>query len=510
MRLGLALWLLLAASSSASVGDPPVPFPDLAPLEQAVGEQIAQAQERLAGLAAAAGTDPRELAAAYGRLGMLYHAYGLREPAEACYRNAARLAPADPQWPHGLGLLLQDAGRLEEAAAAYRAAGPKDVAALVHRGEIARLQGRTDEAEALLRQALAADPSCAAAQALLGQTALDRKDYAEAVRRLEAALAAVPGANRLHYLLAQAYRGAGDAAKAGEHLAQAGQVGARPADPFGDEIDALRTGERIRMARAKTAYQNGRYAEAAGLYRGVLADRPDSVEARINLAAALVQLGDRAAAFGELREALRRDPANVTAHFNLGTLLAQDGPSPEAREHLAAAAAALPKDAEVHRTLAGVLRDGGRPEEALAAITEYARAVEIDPADDRARLGEAETLVRLERYTAARERLEEGLRILPQSGLLTHGLARLLAACPDRALRDGARARSLAAAVWQAQPTPGHAETAALANAEAGDCSEAARWQRIAVDAAGSLPAGKVNEMKARLAVYEKGGECRP
>jgi tetratricopeptide (TPR) repeat protein len=504
----LALWLLLAAvPPSTSVGDPPVQFPDLAPLEKAVGEQIAQAQERLTGLVAAAGTDARELAAAYGALGMLYHAEGLREPAEACYRNAARLAPADPRWPHGLGILLQDAGRLEEAAAAYRAAGPKDVAALVHRGEIARLQGRTEEAETLLRQALAADPSCAAAQALLGQTALDRRDFAEAVRRLEAALAAVPGANRLHYLLAQAYRGAGDAAKAGEHLAQAGQVGARPADSFADEIDALRTGERIRMARAKTAYQNGRYAEAAGLYRGVLADRPDSVEARINLAAALVQLGDRAAAIGELREALRRAPANPTAHFNLGALLAQDGPSPEAREHLAAAAAALPKDAEAHRALAGVLRDGGRPEEALA---EYARTVEIDPADDRARLGEAETLVRLKRYTAARERLEEGLRVLPQSGLLLHGLARLLAACPDRTLRDGARARSLAFTVWQAQPTAGHAETVALANAEAGDCAEAARWQRIALEAAGSLPAGKLSEMKARLAVYEKGTACRP
>lgn len=500
MRLGVALLLLL-------VGNPVVRFPDLAPLEQSVGEQIARAQERLTGLDAAAATDPRELAAAYGDLGKLYHAYGLGEPAEACYRNAARIAPADPRWPHALGVLLQEAGRLDEAAQGYRAAGTADVAALVHLGEIARLQGKAGAAETVLRQALAADPSCAAAESLLGQIALDRKDFSTAVRRLEAALAAVPGANRLHYLLAQAYRGLGDAVKAGEHLAKTGQVGVRPADPLIDELDSLRSGERVRLARAKTAYQNGRYSEAADLYRKVLADRPDSVEARINLAAVLVQGGDRAAAIAELREALRREPANPTAHFNLGALLALEGPSRDAREHLAAAAAALPGDAEAHRALAGVLRDGGQPEQALA---EYARAVTIDPAEERGRLGEAETLVRLKRYGAARERLEEGLRTLPQSGLLTHGLARLLAACPDLTLRDGARARSLSFAVWQAQPTAGHAETVALANAEAGDCAEAGRWQRIALEAAGSLPAGKVEEMNARLAAYLRGAPCRP
>jgi tetratricopeptide (TPR) repeat protein len=501
----LALFLFLAAASpSTPAGDPPVHFPDLAPLEKGVAEQLVQAQEELT---STSGTD---LAAAYGDLGELYHAYALLEPAEACYRNAARIAPADPRWPHALGLLLQEAGRLDEAAAAFGQVlrlRPKDVPALVHRGEIARLQGKTEEAESALRQALAADPSCAAAQAVLGQTALDRRDFAAAARWLEAALAAVPGANRLHYLLAQAYRGRGETAKAAEHLARAGQVGVRPADPVLGEIEALRKGERIRLARAKTAYQNSRYAEAADLYRGVLADRPDNVEARINLAAALVQTGDRAAAITELREVLRRDPSKVTAHFNLGTLLALEGPSPEAREHLAAAAAALPQDAEAHRALAAVLRDGGRLEEALA---EYGRAVALDPNDEHARVGEAETLVRMERYRPARDRLEDGVRNLPRSGLLAYGLARLLAACPDLSLRDGARARDLAFAVWQVQPNAGHAETVGLANAEAGDCGEAAHWQRIALEAAGSLPEGKVAEMKARLAKYEKGAPCRP
>jgi tetratricopeptide (TPR) repeat protein len=515
LRLVLLLFTLAAplpaVTAAGAVGDPPVLFPDLAPLEKDVAEQLGQAQEWLTRLAATPSADAKDLVSAYGDLGTLYHAYGLREPAEACYRNAARLAPGDPRWPHALGVLLQDAGRPDEAAAAYRralAGAPKDVPALVHLAEIARLQGKAEDAETALRQALALEPGSAAVQALLGQTALDRQDFAEAVRRLEAALAAAPAANRLHYLLAQAYRGLGDTAKAGEHLAQAGQVGARAADPLLDEIEAVRTGERVRLARAKTAYQNGRFKDAADLYRQLLAGRPDSVEARINLAASLVQLGDNAGAVTELREAARRDPANATAHFNLGTLLALQGPSAEARDHLAAAVSLLPKDAEAHRSLAQVLRDGGHPEEALA---EYAKAVELDPADEKARVGEAETLVRLERYRPAKEKLEEGTKTLPRSGLLAYGLARLLAACPDLSLRDGARARALAFAVWQAQASAAHAETVALANAEAGNCAEAARWQRIALEGAEKeLAPGQVAEMKARLAGFEKGAPCRP
>ncbi|HXO18689.1 MAG TPA: tetratricopeptide repeat protein, partial [Thermoanaerobaculia bacterium] len=464
-------------------------------------------------LRAAPSSGEAALAAAYGELGMLYHAYDLRAPAEVCYRNAARHAPADHRWPHLLGALLENDGRLDEAAAAYERAlalERGDVAALVHLGEIRRLQGRPEEAESALRRALAADPASPAARSLLGQVALDRRRYREAAELLKAALAQAPDATRLHYSLALAYRGLGDRARAAEHFARAGQVGLRPVDPLLDALAGLRAGERVHVARGKTAYQAGRFAEAADEFRRALAARPESLDARIDLAAALVALGDPRTAESELREALRRDPGNPTAHFNLGALLAAAGPSDEAHEHLAAAAQALPEDAGAHRALAHELRESGRLE---AAAAEYARAVELAPADDAARLEEAETLVRLARYGRARERLEDGVRSLPESGLLAHALARLLAACPDRLFRDGARARALAAAVWRAGPTPDHAETLALAEAEAGRCADAARWQRTALDAlAAGAPAAdaRAREMRERLARYERGAPCRP
>lgn len=513
VQLVLAAIVWSSVSWAATAPEqPPVVHPDLAPLEHDVAEQLAAARSRLAARRADPAATPADLAAAYGELGVLYHAYALAEPAEACYRNAARLAPQDPRWPHDLGVLLQDAGQLDEAAAAYGRAlalAPGDLPALLHLGEIRRQQGRPADAEAVLRRALVADPSSPAAKALLGHALLDLRRPREAADLLEAALAQVPDAARLHYPLAQAYRALGDGARAAEHLARAGQVGLRPADPLVDELASLRTGERVHLARGKTAFDAGRYAEAAAELRRALAARPESVPAHVDLAAALAHLGDAPGAAAELREALRLDPANATAHFNLGSLLAAAGPSDEAREHLAAAARALPGDAGAHRALAHLLREAGRLDEALL---EYARAVALAPADDAARLESAETLVRLGRYGEARRALEEGLGALPASGLLAHGLARLLAACPDRALRDGARARDLAAAVWQARPTPEHAETLALAEAELGRCGEAARWERTALEALAAAPAppGREAAIRNRLARYGRGAPCRP
>jgi tetratricopeptide (TPR) repeat protein len=487
----------------------PVRFPDLVPLEKPVAEQIGGLEEALKTLLAEPKPDPGLLASIYSELGQVYHVYGLAAPAEDCYENAERLLPGDYRWPHLLAVLLQQEGRLDEAAAAWDRTlemEPVDVPALVHRGEILLLQGKPEEAVPFFRKALARDPRSTAAKAQLGQAALARRDFPEAVARLEAALAESPEANRLHHPLALAYRGLGDRAKAEEHLAKAGSVGVRPADPLVDSLQERRTGERVHLIRGRLAFRAGRPAEAAAEFRKAVDARPESVESRINLGSALALNRDLDGAIAQYREALRLDAGNATAHFNLGLLLAERGELGDATSHMAAVIAKRPEDAEARRTFAKLLRDGGRSEEALA---EYAQAVELEPADETGRLGQAETLVRLGRYKEARQSLEESLRLLPTSGRLSHGLARLLAASPDPSIRDGARALDLSTAVWTALPLSGHAETVALSLAELNRCEEAARWQRKAIDAAGKEGLG-TGRLSAVLAGYEKGAPCRP
>lgn len=501
--------LSVLASSGAAQNLTPVRFPDLAPLEKPVAEQIGGLEDALRALLAEPRPDLGLLASVYSELGQVYHVYGLAAPAEDCYRNAERLLPGDHRWPHLLAALLQKEGRLDEAAAAWDRAlemEPEDVPALVHRGEILSLQGKPEEAVPFLQKALARDPKSTAAKAQLGQAALARRDFTEAVKHLEAALSESPEANRLHHPLAMAYRGLGDRAKAEEHLARAGAVGVRPADPLVDGLQERRTGERAHLIRGRMAYRAGRPAEALAEFRKAVEARPESVEGRINLGSALVLTGDRDGAIAQYREALRLDAGNATAHFNLGLLLSEKGEMGDATSHMAAAVAKRPEDAEARRTFAKLLRDGGRPEEALS---EYAKAVELEPGDETARLGQAETLVRLGRYKEARQSLEESLRLLPTSGRLSHGLARLLAAGPDPSVRDGARALELAKAVWSALPASGHAETVALALAELGRCEEAAEWQREAIAAARKEGADP-GRLTQALVGYEKVAPCRP
>ena len=491
---GLALAFLLASTPETV----PVRFPDLTGLETAVATQIGEMQRLLTAQADS-----------YGDLGQVYLAYGFNDAAADCFHNASTLDASEARWPYLLGAAEQAAGRLDAAAASFERAlilKPDAGAGYVHLGEIRLLQGRPEEAETVLRKALET-PAGAAARSLLGQAALARRDFKAAVEHLEAALAAVPEANRLHYPLALAYRGLGDRGKAEQHLARAGQVGLKPPDPWLDAVTGLRVGERAAVMRGRVAAQAGRYTDAAQEFRRALAAQPDSVEARVNLGSVLALSGDRAGAAEHFREALKRDPANVTAHFNLGSLLA-DGAPGEARPHLEAVVAARPADAEARRLLAKALRDSGRPEEALS---QYARAVEIAPGDETARLGEAETLVRLARYAEARRRLEDGLRQMPTSGLLSHALARLLAACPDVSVRDGSRALDLALAVWNARPLAAYAETVALALAELDRCSEAAQWQGKALQEARNQGLEtRIGDLTRALSSYEKGSPCRP
>ncbi|MFQ5351060.1 MAG: hypothetical protein ACE5EG_11505, partial [Thermoanaerobaculia bacterium] len=83
-----------AAAALPEVATPelePIPRPDLSPLKQTVQEQVEQELVELEAFLADPATRPAELAERFGRLARVYHAYGLLDPADVAYRNAARL-----------------------------------------------------------------------------------------------------------------------------------------------------------------------------------------------------------------------------------------------------------------------------------------------------------------------------------------------------------------------------------------------------------------------------------
>jgi Flp pilus assembly protein TadD len=507
----ILLFALLAQPGGLQHDLKEIPHPSLSGLDPEVAAQLEDARSLVDGLMGQEQAAPDEVANTYGELCRLYHAYGLSDAAIPCYANAVQLAPRDFRWSYYLARVLQDAGRLAEAEASYRRAldlQPGYVPARVHLGEILLAGNRTDEAEAVLAQALSADAKNAAAHAALGEVFLSRRQYREAVQQLETALAAAPGADRLHHPLGLAYRGLGDMEKAREHLEKAGKVGVRPADPLTDEMEALRQGSTVHLLRGRVAFRFGRYQDAAAEFRKAVQAQPDSVPARINLAAALAEAGDRKGAKEQLLEALKLAPDNGTAHFNLGTLMALEGEAAGAVVHFQEAVRLDPNDGAARVELAQALEKDGRIEEALS---QYEKAVGLAPQEERGWLGGAGLLVRLGQLKDAKDVLEAAYGNLPTSGRIVHALARLLASCPDVSLRDGKRALELASKVYTAMPTATHAETAALALAESGNCENAAEWQRKAIEAARQEgPPERVKAMEAELKRYEAGSPCRP
>lgn len=401
----------------------PCALPDLAGVEPTVRRQLEEAAATTAAGARESSTPPRQ-AAAYGALGRHLHAYSLLPAAERCYAAAARLAPEDPAWPHLLGIVFENEGRTTEARRHYTRALAlaRATPTLVRLAELERRQGNLDAAERLLREALDRRPDEAAALAAMGQIALSRRDYAQAVRYLDAALEAAPSADALHVPLALAHRELGHRDLAHRHLAQRGTVGVTVADPQLAAVKALRGGEIPNLLRGREAFAAGDYAAAAEAFAAAVEAAPESVRARLNLAAALGEAGRTDAALEQLDAVLALDPEHAGAHFNRGILLVRSGRDAVAVEALLRASRLDPADPEAPLQAAAALARLGRDDEALSL---YEKVIREHPGRSAAWLGAAELLLQRGDLAAARARLEEARRVLPNAPEVAAALSRL-------------------------------------------------------------------------------------
>src|SRR5581483_373300 len=127
------------------------------------------------------------------------------------------------------------------------------------------------------------------------------------------------------------------------------------------------------------ADQEGRLPEAIAHYQAALAIRPDSVEARTDLATALAKMGQFEQAIREYETALRIAPdcticrrnldvartQMATVAFEKGVALAKSGQAAEAISQFEAALRAQPENAEAHNDLGVALGALGRTKEAI-------------------------------------------------------------------------------------------------------------------------------------------------
>lgn len=234
---------------------------------------------------------------------------------------------------------------------------------------------RWEDAMARFRRALAIRPSHAEARANLGVALAKMGKVDEAIPQLEKALRVDPSSSLTHANLGLALRGK-DPARALDHMRRAVEL------------------------------------------------KPDFMEARLNLGAALLDGGKDEEARAAFEAALAIDPRSAPAHFRLGSILLDHGRPREAAAHFEEALRLDPKLASARNSLGVARLREGRPDQAIPLFRDALRE-SPENADTESNLGTA--LLRTGQDAEAESHLRAALALKPQTASAHTSLGALLA-----------------------------------------------------------------------------------
>ena len=167
---------------------------------------------------------------------------------------------------------------------------------------------------------------------------------------------------------------------------------------------------RSAVSAAAEHYRAGRLAEAESLYRAVLDQQPDNVDAIQGLAVLCHRRGHPEEALALFRRAITLDPDSRVADRQLGRLLEQRGDPVGAAICYRRAARLRPLDAAAQADLARTLAAQG---EAAEAIAHYRRAVALAPDDAWTHIALGNALLREGAVADASASYERALAISP-------------------------------------------------------------------------------------------------
>lgn len=313
--------------------------------------------------------------AALAGLGVLSWHEGTRYRTLVDYWSAAAAAnPASSHARYDLGVALRDAGRREEAMAAFDEAirlQPNHVDARLNRSGLLEAEGRVEEAIAELRVAVACEPPHAKARRSRAQAAVNlglliqsRGEEDEALALFRSVLAERPGFPPALAALATL-----DFRQGRLEEAVAGFRAALEHAPSN-----LRFRENLGLALLRT----GDPAGALEQFEHVAAEGEgmQAVVARLRAGGALLALGRAAEAGDRFREVLRADPDSPDANSGLAEAQAREGRVEVALELYRKALAVAPDRADIHANMGTTFARAGRMEDARRC---WNRALELDP-----------------------------------------------------------------------------------------------------------------------------------
>ena len=376
---------------------------------------------------------------------------------------------------------------LPAARAAFEAAlkaAPASNPARVGLARVAAMENKPAEAEALLSAVLKQQPNHAEAMAQLAAAAMPGAPRAaEARKALEEVQAANPAEPALALTLANVLLRADEAPKAVELLSSA---------PLRAKMNPA-----LSIARAEAQAAAGQWTEAEAASRQALAEAPDSIVARRQLASILVHNGDAKGAELLLQQGLRMQPADAALQQSLLTVVLQSQgfePASALADRLSKQASAQPAS----RSLPGdLLMSAKRPEDAARRyVTAYRETPSGDlamrqaiawrtagkpaeggavlndwlgrtPNDTAALIVMSDLDIQANRLADAERRLRAAIALAPQDVAVVNNLAWVAG---ERGLPD---ARALAERAYVLSPNPETADTLGWIMARTGDAAAA-------------------------------------
>jgi tetratricopeptide (TPR) repeat protein len=133
------------------------------------------------------------------------------------------------------------------------------------------------------------------------------------------------------------------------------------------------------LSRAVDEQQKGDFPAAIRDYQAVLAVRPATLAARVNLGAALAHTGQLDAAIEQYQAALKLAPQLGSAHLDLGLAYSRKGDLPDALDQYEAAHRASPREVRIAILLGDAQARSGRAADAIALLTPLEPASAANP-----------------------------------------------------------------------------------------------------------------------------------
>lgn len=256
--------------------------------------------------------------------GMLLEDSGRAEEAAAAYEQGLKLAPNDGDLLLKVGIARLATGRKEEAIRLLEhciRVLPADGDAYFYLAQAYHLNGQDAAALRSIRQSLKAEPDNLSVWQKYGELLCSSGDCAAGLRWLLKAQHSDATLPRIDYDIAATDFKLMDLAGAAEYAARA--IQSQPNDVTAWQLMAT--------ANAKIAH----WQEAQTAFARVLAFKPDDVDSLLGLGQCNLELKNYPAAVDQLQAVLRREPTRLLAHFYLSRVYAAMGRTDDAQHEAA-------------------------------------------------------------------------------------------------------------------------------------------------------------------------------